>query len=391
MKHRPHQIISGSRVAMVFVVLYFRLLFFLFKKYKSPRLVRAAFIKIQERLAVYKLENAFHKMVYHEGRYFISCNLPGYPSSTLFEKLLAIAQSSSTSSSLDNMGMVQIAFTKKCPLNCAHCYEGKVLNQPEGITLDEHLQIIRKLQAHQVSVIQFGGGEPLNRFDDLITVLHAANNTSDFWIYSSGYGLTQEKALLLKQSGLTGVSISIDHFEAEQHNLFRRNDKSYSWALAAVEHAKKANLLVTLSICVTNSFCSEENIWAYFEFAKSLQVDFVQILEPRSAGNFEGQNVLLRPENVDILEQFFVKVSTSSAFKKYPIVQYYGYQQRRIGCVGAAERYIYIDTDGCVQSCPFCSNKKSHFLYGDLQKDLNELKTQGCHYENPLNYEKSKV
>lgn len=374
-----NRIRTGFSVKWVFLIVYARLILFLIGKYKNPSAVKMYWKKIQQHLRPHQFEQGFHKLVLHEGRYYLSCNFPGFPAPQLFDKLLSISNSQANST-LDNIGIVQIALTKKCPLNCEHCYEGKVLNQPEGITLDEHLQIVEKLQAHQVSVIQYGGGEPLHRFADLLTILNAAQNNSDFWIYTSGYGLTMEKAELLKLAGLTGVSVSIDHFDAAAHNEFRRNEKSFDWAINAVKHAKHAKLLVALSICVTNDFCSRENLLAYLDLAKKLDADFVQILEPRAAGNYEGKDVAITPENIQTLEQFFIEVTTTRPFKKYPIVQYYAYQQRRIGCIGAAERYIYIDTDGNVQACPFCVNKKAHFLYGELQKDLNSLKTEGCYY-----------
>jgi MoaA/NifB/PqqE/SkfB family radical SAM enzyme len=386
MKSTPNRILTGFAVKWVFLLVYLRMLWFLFLKYKNPIKARKAWLLMRSRLAVHQLDHSFHKLIAHEGRYFISCNFPSFPAAHIFEKLLAIAHPSEQSL-LDNIGMAQIALTKKCPLNCEHCYEGKVLNQPEAITLDEHHQIVKKLQDHQVLVIQFGGGEPLNRFDDLITILSAAKRTSDFWIYTSGYGLTQDKASLLKRSGLTGVSVSIDHYEASEHNRFRRNDKSFTWALAAVQHVKSSEMLLALSICVTNDFCTPENLMSYYQFALDQGADFVQILEPRSTGNFEGQDVELTPSSISILESFFLEISNNKAFNKYPILQYYGYQQRRIGCIGAAERYIYIDTDGCIQACPFCSNKKAHFLYGDLNNDLKALRLEGCFYSKSTSYE----
>ncbi len=382
-----NRILTGFKVWWIFLLVYLRMVLFLCVKYKNPNKVRRAWLQIRSRLAVHQLDYSFHKLVRHDGRYFISCNFPSFPSAYMFEKLLAIAHPSELST-LDNIGMVQIALTKKCPLNCVHCYEGKALNQPEGITLEEHQMIVKKLQDHQVLVIQFGGGEPLNRFDDLITILKSAKRTSDFWIYTSGYGLTQEKAFELRLSGLTGVSVSFDHFEPSEHNRFRRNDKSFAWALSAVKHVKKADMLLAFSICVTNEFCTTENLQDYYQFATEQGADFVQILEPRSAGNFEGQDVELTQHSIAILESFFLEVSRNRKFKNYPIVQYYGYQQRRIGCIGAAERYIYIDTDGCVQACPFCSNKKAHFLYGDLNNDLKALRAEGCFYSNTPQHEK---
>lgn len=383
-----NHVLSGLRVKLVLFRFYTGLLWHIIKRYKSPTKVKARWGEIKDSLEVYRIKKATHKVVKHEGRFFFSCNLPGWPQKNFYNKILSMSETS-TPNSLDKLGIVQIGFTKKCPLNCEHCFEGKILNQPEAISLEEHVLMVKKLQDGNVPLIQFGGGEPLNRFDDLISVLKSANNSSDFWIYTSGYGLTQSKALSLKNAGLIGVSVSLDHFDSNAHNVFRRNHKSYQAAMDAIKNAQEAGLLVAMSICVTNEFCSQENLHSYLALANSLKVNFVQLMEPRATGNYEGMDVLLTAKSKEILDQFYLNVNTSKAFQKAAIVQYFGFQQRKSGCAGAANRYIYIDTDGFVQACPFCSNKKSHFLTGNTPQDLIELKAEGCNYVKSVNHEKT--
>jgi MoaA/NifB/PqqE/SkfB family radical SAM enzyme len=387
---KTYKIVSGIKAKLVLLRLELRLLAFLIFKFKNPRIVLVNWRNIQNTIQQFTIDQRFQRLVKHEGKYFFNCNMPGWPQTNFFDKLLAISNPQ-LKNDLSALGIVQIGFTKKCPLNCEHCYEGKILNQPETISLSDHIAIVKKLQDNQVSVIQFGGGEPLNRFDDLISVLKSANDTSDFWIYSSGYGLTEERARELKSAGLTGVSISLDHFEPNAHNTFRRNPKSFDWALTAIKNAQEANLLTAMSICVTNDFCSEGNLFQYVYFAARQKVAFVQMLEPRATGNYEGKDVLLTNDNQKILELLYEKINSNKEFKTLPILQYTGYQQRKKGCAGAGNRYIYIDTDGYVQSCPFCRNKKSHFLTGDLKRDLSELKMEGCDYIKNENKESSYV
>lgn len=371
------KIVSGFRVNSFFFLLNLKLSIFLIRRFGISLNVIEKWKAIQKLKSQFTIENQFFRFVKHEKRIHLNCNIPGLPFHNYFESLLRFTDSKNESS-LSQMGIVQIGFTKKCPLNCEHCYEGKVLNSPEAITLEEHKAIVAKLQKSGVPMIQFGGGEPLNRFNDLVEVLKSAQPTSDFWIYSSGYGLTYEKAKQLKEAGLIGVSISIDHYLAEQHNAFRRYNKSFEKALEAVKNVQKAGMLTAFTICVTRSFCTTENLNFYHQFAYELNVPFVQLMEPRSTGNYEGQDVLLQKEHFEILESFYISRNTEKKYKKLPIVQYTGFQQRKKGCGGAANRYIYIDTDGFVLACPFCQNRKSHFLYGDISEDLKTLKEEGC-------------
>ncbi len=373
----PVKLVYGFRVYLFFFLLNLKLSIFLIRKFGLSLNAFKIWKAIQKFKSQFTIEKQFFRFVKYENRIYLNCNIPGLPFPNYFESLLRFSENN-IDSSLSQMAIVQIGFTKKCPLNCEHCYEGKVLNSPEAITLEEHKAIVSKLQKCGVPMIQFGGGEPLNRFDDLVEVLISAQPTSDFWIYSSGYGLTYEKAKQLKEAGLTGVSISLDHYLAEQHNAFRRNNKSFEKAIEAVKNVQKAGMLTAVTICVTRSFCTTENLNLYHQFAHELNVPFVQLMEPRSTGNYEGQDVLLQQEHFKILESFYISRNTEKKYKKLPIVQYTGYQQRKKGCGGAGNRYIYIDTDGFVLACPFCQNRKSHFLYGDISADLKTLKEQGC-------------
>ena len=356
------------------------LLSFLFVRYKNP----ITFFKVLKGVAAFKsrftIEKSIPKLAMIDGKVYFNCYVSGFPNAYFFAPMEMEARKSLQlpNSLLEQQSVVQIALTKKCPLNCEHCFEGAVLNQKESLTLKDHQEIIAKLQASCVPMIQFGGGEPMNRLADLLTLLKGAKKTSDFAIYTSGYKLNRENALALKSAGLTSILLSIDHYQAEQHNAFRRNDKAFSWAMEAAKSAINAKLVLTFVVCVTREFCKREHLLNYMHFANENGAAFVQFMEPRSIGNYEGKDVMLRTHELDILDAFFLEVNTKESHHHLPILVYPGYQQRSIGCVGAGSKYLYIDTDGYINSCPFCRNKKTHILDVQHEKSIAELRTEGC-------------
>ncbi len=99
----------------------------------------------------------------------------------------------------------------------------------------------------------------------------------------------------------------------------------------------------------------------YISFAKDLGVQFVQILEPRSVGNYEGKNVLLEKKHIEILEEVFTKYNHSPVYKEYPTLLYHGYHQRRVGCFSGS-RSVYVDSAGDVHACPFCHTKSYNII-----------------------------
>ncbi|MFZ9612361.1 MAG: radical SAM protein [Crocinitomicaceae bacterium] len=358
----------------------FGLLSFLFVRYKNP----VTFFKVLKGIAAFKsrftIGQKIPKLAMVDGKVYMNCNVSGFPNAYFFNPMEMEARKSLNlpNTLLEQQSVVQMALTKKCPLNCEHCFEGAVLNQKETLSLQDLQAIIEKLQNAGVPMIQFGGGEPMNRLADLLTLLKGAKRNSDFAIYTSGYKLNRENAFALKNAGLNAILLSIDHYQAAKHNAFRRNDKAFAWAMEAAKSAVEAKLVLTFIICVTREFCTRENLINYLLFAQEHGASFVELLEPRSVGNYEGMDVMLRPNELKILDDFFIEANTDVHFKHAPIVIYPGYQQRTIGCAGGGSKYLYIDTDGYMNACPYCRNKKTHILSDDHEKSIAELRMEGC-------------
>jgi len=350
------------------------------KRYKNPFLfgkIRKHILSLKQ---VYTTETGIHKLALVDGKYYFNSNMNGWPSPLFYRPLEVEVRKGfqEAVSNLENLKLVQIALTKKCPLNCEHCYEGHELNKKDTLSLDDHKQILRKLHSAGISVIQYGGGEPMTRVDDLVALFTSSPGKSDFYIYTSGFNCSRNNLERLKNAGLTGISVGIDHYMAEDHNTFRRNNKAFQWALDAAKNARELKLLLTFTICVTKEFCTEENLWYYLQFAHEQGASFVQILEPRAAGNYEFQDVYLNQEQLQIIEKFFLEANSLASKKHLPIVLYTGYHQRKKGCLGAGNSYLYIDTDGYMSSCPFCRNMKTHILDKNHEQAIYELKMDGC-------------
>lgn len=373
-------IIGGYKKDLIVLKMWGSIILGVLQRFPNP----IHFYKIIKRVMALKnrltLDRKIQKIAHVDGRYFFNINNNGFPAK-YFMRLFDIEGKlllGKKVSNLENLRMVLIGFTKKCPLNCEHCYESKELNKKETLTLDDHKKILRKLQDAGISQFQFGGGEPMVRINDLVELLQTARKTSDFWIATSGFNFTLENAFRLKKAGLTGAAISLDHYNPESHNKFRRFDDAYYWVEEAAKNAQKAKLVIAFSVCVTRDFCSEENLMAYIQLSKKLGASFIQLLEPRAVGNYEGMDVSLTPEHEKILTDFYFKMNNVKEFKDMPIVIYHGYRQRLIGCAGAGSRYLYIDTDGYMNSCPFCRNKTTHILADEVEDSIDSMKEFGC-------------
>jgi MoaA/NifB/PqqE/SkfB family radical SAM enzyme len=238
-------------------------------------------------------------------------------------------------------------------LRCEHCFEWDNLNKKETFTAKELDLIVDHYKKQGMFQMHLSGGEPMLRVREMVELLNKHGNNVDFWVLTSGFNCTRENLSLLKQAGLKGIVVSIDHYIAELHDAFRRKAGSYDAALKAVQYAQELQLATAISICVTKSFLAAGHLWPYAEFARELGVEFVQLLEPRNIGNYKDQDVLLDEMHIQMLEDFFKSVNHSKETSNYPTFSYHGFHQRRVGCF-AGSRSIYIDSAGNVHSCPFC-------------------------------------
>jgi MoaA/NifB/PqqE/SkfB family radical SAM enzyme len=319
-------------------------------------------------------------------RYFFSENIPGWPSSAFNGFFRGEILRSSDQHKKSPLSTIIIAITSKCRLGCLHCYEWNNISHIDKLTLENLKEIICKIKGYGVNHIQLSGGEPLERFSDLTKLIGFSRKGTDLWLLTSGFGLSLEKALELRNAGLTGADISLDHWKEDEHNRSRNNPRSFYWVKEAVKNCRRAGIATTLSLCAFRSFVTYENLLKYAGLAKEWGVGFIRILEPREAGRYKGKDIELLKEQTDLLESFFRDFNTSEKFNGYPIVTYPGYNQRRMGCFGAGNRYLYIDSVGDIHACPFCQKSAGNALSEKLEDVVSTLKNYGCQkYELNLN------
>lgn len=321
-------------------------------------------------------KHAILKYAKVDGKYYYSLNAPGWPSKA-FSKYITnnIRKLEFGDVRLDT---IVFGITKKCGYQCEHCFEWDALNKSETLARADLLKIIQSFQKAGVTQIQLSGGEPLNRFDDIVYILQNINKGTDVWIYTSGYHFTEQRAALLKQHGLAGVIVSLDHWIPALHNKFRGMKNAFEWAEKAVANARKNNLVTCLSLCASKEFISRKNLSRYAELAKSWDISFIQILEPRAVGHYADKDVHLNENQIAALEDFYTTYNYSNDYLNYPAVVYHGFYSRRIGCAGGGKYFLYVDTDGDVHNCTFCRHKLFSALHDPIEENLSNMLKSGC-------------
>ena len=350
-----------------------------FRKTGNAIIALKSILSIKHKYETIFGEQFLTKVAKVDGRYFWRLAAPGFPSKA--SRLMQTHESNRFFPGEHRKGLRSLIFsiTNKCPLNCQHCFEWYNLNKEEKLKTEDLIRIVHKYQDFGTTQIMLSGGEPMLRVNDIYKLLTAAKDGTDFWIITSGLGMTKERAQKLKNAGLTGIMVSLDHYEEEKHNSFRGFENAYRSAIEAIIYANEVGLVTTLSLCATKAFVTHENLISYMELAKELGVSFVQILEPRAVGRYKGKDIFLNEKQQELIQNIYLEYNSSKMFADYPLIHYLGYHQRKAGCFGAGDRFFYIDAEGDAHVCPYCTNKIASVLEYTAKDMIGLLNQHSCH------------
>ena len=370
-------IVSGWRFRRVIAALWFRAVVTAVHDHGLRGSIRAL-RALRRMVASTRAGNRLRKVVRTGSRYTFDIYTPAFPSPAAERFLTQEIRRNVDRDSGNVLQTAIVAITKECPLRCAHCCEWENLNGPEVLTREDLRDTVESLRRRGITQIFFTGGEPLRRSADLLDAVDETTSTVDCWIITSGVGLTAAMARQFAAARFTGLVISIDHWRAERHDAFRGRHGAFDAAMAASEHAIAAGLIVAFSVCPTRDLARREELERYAELARAKRASFIQIMEPRAVGHYEGRDVLLSASELETLAAFSDWMNFDPSNEGGPIVTYPALYQRRHGCLGAGERYLYLDTNGDAHACPFCRHSRGNVVRDGVDAVVRGLRERGC-------------
>ncbi len=127
--------------------------------------------------------------------------------------------------------------TLKCNENCFHCGSGCSPNMPDGLPVSEYMRVLDEVKENFGSdvYIALTGGEPL-MYKDFFKLTEYINSLGMRWGMTSNATLiTKEVAEKLRDTGMRGISISIDGVR-ETHDRYRNFPGGYDKAMRGIEN-----------------------------------------------------------------------------------------------------------------------------------------------------------
>jgi len=266
--------------------------------------------------------------------------------------------------------LVALNLTRRCNLNCAHCYLDagtRESDDSDELTTAEVTALLDDIAAmSDETMVVFTGGEPLLRRDLPALVAHATGLGLMAVLGSNGMGLNDRRAATLKQAGLQGVGISLDSLNAADHDGFRGLPGSWAQAMAAFDACRKNDLRFQIHFSVTDDNAHE--LADMIVFAREVGAFVLNVFflvctgrgEKMTNISAETYDWVMRRLTAAARQETDIMIRAKCAphFKRmaweldpeWPITAAHGYEAG--GCL-AGTRYCRITPTGGITACPY--------------------------------------
>lgn len=175
---------------------------------------------------------------------------------------------------MNELHVISWNVTRRCNLECVHCYlpaETKKVRSAlsEELTTGEAFALIDTMASvNPEAMLILSGGEPLLREDIFELSAHASGKGMMVVLGSNGVLIDEPLACMLRQSGISGISISLDSLDPEIHDAVRASPGAWKRAVAAITHCADAGLSVQINTVVTKK--NYDQIPGMIAYSKSL-------------------------------------------------------------------------------------------------------------------------
>lgn len=257
----------------------------------------------------------------------------------------------------ESIGIIQMQYNYQCNFVCQHC----AIKRLQGVHSDRVMTVndVKNLadQADALGLARFviTGGEPLT-FRDFDQIVEAIG-PERFYINvdTNGWYLNEEKAQHLLDIGVDRVQLSIDNFDEEGHDDFRRKKGSYKKTMEAVDACQKVGLNLFIQTVVTKQRLYTDEFIDFIKYFNDRGIGvFVSFAKP--VGSWEHQyDILIDKEDLAYFKTLEKKFNVFNH-----LTPGYGLD---MGCI-AIKGMFSITQYGDVLPCPYM-----HIAIGNIFKE----------------------
>jgi len=302
-----------------------------------------------------------------------------------------------------DLSLIAINLTRRCNLNCAHCYlDATTLKHGSlgELGCDEVCTLLKQVSDQRSgTMVVLTGGEPLLRQDIEEMVRYGSQLDLAMVVGTNGTMLTQKRVAALKQAGLLGAGISVDSLNPQHHDEFRGLSGSWQKTMNGIEQCRQQDLAFQIHFTVTSGNVGElDNVIDFSRDcgAKVLNIFFLictgrgesitdlspqayqQVLENLIKAQSLYDDIIIRPRCAPQFKRVAYQLNPHSDLNRIS-------GREADGCI-AGLHYCRITPTGGVTPCPYIDKEvgnirkdsfQSLWQHADLFEQLRQPKLNG--------------
>lgn len=163
------------------------------------------------------------------------------------------------------IGLIAFDITRRCTLNCLHCYNHSGENNEWKELSDEKLdRILRDLASVEPDSFCICGGEPLLRKERAFSFVEEGKQkypSMDINMVTNGELVTREVAERMVTSNLSSIQFSMDGASSKTHDWLRNKQGVFQKVIQAIKYVDEERARYNSDLLISIAFCpTKENI-----------------------------------------------------------------------------------------------------------------------------------
>jgi MoaA/NifB/PqqE/SkfB family radical SAM enzyme len=168
--------------------------------------------------------------------------------------------------------------------------------------------------------------------------------------FTSGFGLTSDRAAQLKDAGMYAMRISIDSPFEKEHDRIRGRDGAYRDAIAGVKNTQGADMLADMFVVVSPD--NIDDLEDFYCLAADMGMQEMSIYEIVAVGRWlEHEDEVITPKDVKSMERFQKRMNRGIDGPRVTSFPYF-MGPDMFGCF-AGRRWMHVTPAGEVIPCAY--------------------------------------
>lgn len=288
-----------------------------------------------------------------------------------------------------------VNITNKCNQKCEFCYIDPQYSNDlnHELSFDELLDICEKLVKARVYTINFLGGEPLARLDELLQLVEFVNERAP-WCHCTfatngtyNGGISAKQAKLLSKCKNLSIRVSVNGY-GKAHDIISGVDCAYDMAIESIKNLIKYAPNIEISVSTVMTKLLSDNYELFIREIFSLGINVIEFSPLQYSGRAISEYDQLKlDKSMDrsLMERF--NEIRSFWLKKGKVVFYGGRYNSKMPMISLKNKYIscgisttlIVDVNGDAYFCHMSVGNKSFCPGNILESSVAELWNSKTH------------